>query len=62
MRKTNTALANLEKSSNTTQRSSTSSVTGSGAVYLSVRDLVLGSNRSKAPASKSNRSDSSGKK
>jgi hypothetical protein len=63
MAKTNTAFAHATKTPTTAQKpSNMPSVTGTGSVYLSVRDVVLGPNRSKTFTPKSDHPGSADKK
>jgi hypothetical protein len=62
MAKTNTAFSHAGKTSTVAPKiSNTPSVTGTGSVYLSVRDVVFGPNRLKT-SPKSGRAGSTDKK
>jgi hypothetical protein len=63
MAKTNTAFSHVGKTSTVAPKiSNTPSITGTGSVYLSVRDVVFGPNRLKAFTPKSDRAGSADKK
>jgi hypothetical protein len=63
MAKTTTAFSRAGKTSTVAPKfSNTPSVTGTGSVYLSVRDVVFGTNRLKTVTPKSDRAGSADKK
>jgi hypothetical protein len=63
MAKTNTSFSHAGKTSTVAPKiSNTPSVTGTGSVYLSVRDVVFGPNRSKTITPKSDRAGTADKK